>query len=716
MQPALTAFALTILAPEAHTQNPVSGTATGKIFNPEGRLPLSRFEAPVANSVRLAMDATLQNWIQANQAQLAVAWLDAAGQVHMLTAPAPTPAGDYVIQQAAPGSYVLVADGLPSNSFPIVTHWRNPVTAADRGGWQLGATDGIGTLTLDSSEGTPVSNLNSQYLDTDPNSPFLYAVNDYALFDDGSGVPSVVNANSPAYERYIAENWALHAVEEDVAAWFSDRAVATGGLPVLHRNYPQALDTTAPATQQVLRDAPVFQCIHAYLVANPDDPTVPGSEQSLATIILPPDWNENNSYPVLFQGFYDIHQTTFGTAGAKMIETLAEWHAQDQRQAIGVLWNGGGAMACQTMQRSAFDNVGVLMQALTFLGADTQQVIMRGGSRGGTTALAMAANPFHGNYAVKFVEANNPMLYPGSAIDDYADNTYGLLQSATYAATGLKAAATTAASAKQAATAVYLGPAGGADYDQTLANGSTPMLQSLVSKSTTVVMRMSTHDHSHPFVHATDYWHAAHQAGLQIRLEIYYRAGHGIPANPGDSPSTTELLNRMVDPTRFSQPLGLGITRYVQGATGYEQAQVSQEPLVAELPAALGSNQQCSLNFVGSPGALVQLRITTATLYDFLPSSGYLDPIYVPTSFPVPLLTAPLSGGSNFGSLRWEFTLPQAAWNLASFVYSGTYLGGSQVESAYPTVNPSVTLFSDAVLPVQALPSGGKTGGFTIGI
>ena len=133
---------------------------------------------------------------------------------------------------------------------------------------------------------------------------------------------------------------------------------------------------------------------------------------------------------MLFNSFYDIHSSTFGVMGAEFLRTLGELYALDGRQAVGILHNGGGASACQTIHASAYANAARLFsEAQSRLGIDTSRVVVTGGSRGGTSALGLSANPFADAYTATYILAVNPQTHPGEALHRFANPTYPLVQS-----------------------------------------------------------------------------------------------------------------------------------------------------------------------------------------------------------------------------------------------------------------------------------------------
>ena len=75
-----------------------------------------------------------------------------------------------------------------------------------------------------------------------------------------------------------------------------------------------------PFHEKLLQNIPAYQVVHsAGIVSSP-------SMGSLATIVVPPFWNDHqkNQYPVLFNGSYDIHQTfaSYFSNSVKAVEPI----------------------------------------------------------------------------------------------------------------------------------------------------------------------------------------------------------------------------------------------------------------------------------------------------------------------------------------------------------------------------------------------------------
>jgi hypothetical protein len=530
---------------------------------------------------------------------------------------------------------LVVVSGELRHDLPVVTHWnasRNLLDGflgAPRGGQQVGASDGIGQLDYDPGSGA-LFGKDVDILNQDPTEghahlvagPYAFSTHRWALFSDGTettdakdGEPA--DADVPGHERYIAENYALAAPTDLAAIWLSDRSREISGLPIAHKNHPEAFAAGGPAKRKLLPGLPIFQVVHCYVVPF-EDPGVVGAEQSLATFIVPPGWvaAPATPYAVLFNSFYDIHSSTFGVMGAEFLRTLGELYALDGRQAVGILHNGGGASACQTIHASAYANAARLFsEAQSRLGIDTSRVVVTGGSRGGTSALGLSANPFADAYTATYILAVNPQTHPGEALHRFANPTYPLVQSGVAAGAGYKAAwkdgwtdPESGRSGAQEAGITYLGQHDGAAIDAELANGSPSFVAALAAKGSRVILRLGTHDHSKSFSHMTRYIEALQLAGVPTRAEIGYRFGHGAAVNT--TPTERDLLNWTIDGV---DPLETGIVHLhpetAQDEVDFQGTEFTPEhaPVFVESPLWTGLGQRHTHTFTGPPGALYEL-------------------------------------------------------------------------------------------------------------
>lgn len=584
--------------------------ASDELFVPDDHVPLSAFVEDSSGTVELAVDPDILSRITAinnalnppeqlaNPVRVAI-WNGTSVTVG-------TPSVDYAtgivtFNHAFVGgrTFVVISPFFQNHFMPgsenpandksaIVTHWSwqldSPAPPGatgivqNRGGQDLGENDAFvirdwaGSFIEECFEGVPIQkegtspdvvrswkNAKSW---GDATGYYYWASDESAVFSDGSGVPD--SEAVPGEERFVGENYEPMGFTQLACVWLSDRTRQRTGFPVMHRNNPFAFDTGSPSEERIMEEAPFFQVAHAWEVQY-EDSNVPGHERSLATFLLPPGWVSNpgeDRYPVLFNGAYGVNAATFGTAGRRALAVMGDLIREDSdHKAIGILWNGGGDGACQTVHQSAYGNMEQLMEdAVAELAIERTRVLATGGSRGGSTALAFAGNPYSDYYKVRFVIANSAQTDMADTLN-HIDSTYDLVQEVSETVTGylgswlpgwtgpgpdnftakqlsmLNLFGTTDEDAVKRESPVGLGN-GGPDDDK--------QLEKLQERGTSVVFRLGTHDHSRPFGQAPRYVERLAEYSIPFLAEYSYRFGHGFAV--GNQPDELALMRKLFGP------------------------------------------------------------------------------------------------------------------------------------------------------------------------
>lgn len=502
--------------------------------------------------------------------------------------------GDYVVvSNALLNDFILLAEHDDFNDNPatyqevpgITTHWRADKnddtndTFGPRGGQEKGAGHCFEFMDYDPLEGKiPDSEWSSKNTDPDHsfnNDPdkymYYYATNKYALLSDGTepvnGEPA--SCYAPSYERYIGENYSGNGPTALAAIYLSDCSRAQSGYPIAHRSRPPRFQLPGLNDGMPLQDdLPVIQIGHAYIVGD----GVLGMEgkNSLATFVLPPHWKSNvvgTPYPTMVCGFYDIHSLTFKSAwGLRFIEAIGKLRNNSENlpryksQAVGIFWNGGGSGVSYTMHRSAYDNINLLMEfAADEFKCDTNHVMFAGSSKGGGTALAMAANPYEPtSYTAKYVLAQSPQVRPHDSLETFGNPTYYLAHSHINGDTGYTNSWKAfddewvdpnpsylgeAKNARDLAQYNLFGEDDDAVLDDQHCSNSWRYIHKLVERRTKVVLRIGTHDYSTSITHMVDYVdrlrYGTGRVGVPVNLEMVFGSGHG-PGHP--FPGVYELI------------------------------------------------------------------------------------------------------------------------------------------------------------------------------
>lgn len=128
------------------------------------------------------------------------------------------------------------------------------------------------------------------------------------------------------------------------------------------------------------------------------------TEKSMTAIILPPDYDPSapeGTYAILFNGFYGL-RSGLEADGSVIIRAMARLYRGSGKKFIGIVWNGGGDQASGTTGDPALVEFNKIIQIVAKnYGGDSQRIVTFGASRGGSTALRMAANPLRFPYKVK---------------------------------------------------------------------------------------------------------------------------------------------------------------------------------------------------------------------------------------------------------------------------------------------------------------------------
>lgn len=576
-----------------------------KIFVPQNFVPLSTFvKADARSSFSLPVRSDILFFLAARPTKISIAYQTPQGINYLTPSRIDHTGGKVYAIAPRTGYYTVVSDAF-TNDFPIVTHWDQSLNGG-KGGPRIGAVDPLGIIDVDPQTGE--GKQESYIFDRNPDSPYQYATDKYAFF---SGDPLNPSARVPSYERYIGEDYAIFKLTDLFAIWVSDQVLQKTGYPVINKNYRGEVGSALPI--RIQQNIPAFQVVHAYRIAiAPDKP-------SLATFLLPPKWVSKpaNPYAVLFNGFYDIHEMGFKFYGVSFMSILADLQNQGYGSSVGILWNGGGANGTRTLNRSAYDNASLLFsKATSLLGINPHKVVMVGISRGGLTALEMAANPYHNNYSVKYALAYAPAVKYGEHLADFHNPSYPAVLTITGGAeTGYKYAwrqewknpVTGGLSGIQLAIYNLLGTS-----DRHVADSLSPwsdqQITALKNKGTKVLLSAPTHDIFMPYSLYIKYTDKLRAAGVPLRFEIGYRFGHN-DATDAIAYAKLALQRVLLGDNTFE----IGTYHYKRKSEAEWNISVpftpSYQPVFAELPKEAAWGETVSMTIVGGVGTMYDMKI-----------------------------------------------------------------------------------------------------------
>ena len=282
------------------------------------------------------------------------------------------------IAAASLGPSSARVDEVVRHELPIVTHWSNKAKA-----FEYMASD------------QPVYRAPGAQTEYQPgNSYYYYREGDHNFLPD--------------YDNYVGMNYSLKAITDKQVIALAARVHKASGVHLKFYR-PDAFTSRNDAFR--LEEAPGYvQVLHAKIIRTDEDD--PGC---LATFFLPPNWRSDapvGTYPIVTVGHYDLNEHVFlptpNGRGDTFGSIVARSGVDGRTGAIGVIWNGGGALATYTLNARAFKQFGKIVDyAAEELGGDRHCVMATGNSRSGITAINVASNPLRLNYTMKFVSAGS---------------------------------------------------------------------------------------------------------------------------------------------------------------------------------------------------------------------------------------------------------------------------------------------------------------------
>ena len=677
------------------------------IFAPDlDHVPLSAFLDSSA-STTVAVHPEILEWIDANgyTIELTIDALNAndyedvagydktLGEVYLNT---PLPTDPFVVTTPE------LVNHFYSKDSAILTHWDQSLHGG-KGGHAPGGLDGIGTLELGVA-GNPIQTGGTIEVPCVAGGP-RYDTDNYSLFSDGSGTKHGLTV--PAYENYIGENWTEVSVTAERCVWLSDRQRGLYGRPMLHRNGLEAF--TGGPVPQVVSGAPVFQLVHSLIVdwddANPDN----GWEQSLISVVLPPDWDQaaTTTYPIYLTSAYDLHKSNFGSLGEPAFQGIGEADRDYDDDVIGVLWNGGGSAVSQTKQFSSHGNAQRLVELVhTEARGRKYDIVMSGGSRGGTAALSIASNPYGYDYRVKYVIAETPQTNMGSVAPEFGNPTFRLIETTVQDLTGAcdgwlpTWTDPSGSSGDEVAMEVLYGVPDLPTIEANYSNSSAFFLDSLANEVDGVVIRCGTHDFSKPFIHFANYYEELVARDIPVNCEVSYRFGHTYT----DDTTLTDAL--VIHKAIHGDPFPEALVHYERLGESPEDYFLGlpfvpqHTPFVFEAPGRVASEQVASWTFTGAPGTVYE------TWFQRIENDTELAPVPIGPPEKIQELSGTLpSTGTVFSTDYVKHAFVNPLTENLTYLHAIKYTtpGGTDVW-AYSSVAPPFAPWSGTVIEGTTVP------------
>lgn len=392
-------------------------------------------------------------------------------------------------------TFKLSTDCSLPQDLPIVTHWNNTLMV------HPGDTEQIAI--------------------DNPNLP--------NLMQQPGSIKYIYNYNFlPTVENYGVTNFSLRAIpNQEAQTWVQNLCKSTG--QAFQFKKPSVFDGDA-AIDVILSKASKKSGV-VYIVSGL---TV---SKSMFTVFLPANWQPQNSYPIIMNGFYDINDNLFRAEGSAVGSLVAKSVQNNGTGAIGLLWNGGAAFASRTVNPQAFGEFQKIINLVARLGGDRNRIIAFGGSRGGMTALQMASNPNPHDYTIRYADAGIPASHLGTVAEVTSPTIPTLLTAADWSV-GLADAHKNSfiypnignglqgLNGLQSHLKILTGESDPRTVDAHYSIGSSSFIQALKNAGTQVFLELSSHDDLVPSFDQLWLYHQYVQQKIPVELKYNYLAGH----------------------------------------------------------------------------------------------------------------------------------------------------------------------------------------------
>jgi hypothetical protein len=272
---------------------------------------------------------------------------------------------------------------------------------------------------------------------------------------------------------------------------------------------------------------PAFQILNSYPIEETK------GKGGLATAIVPPFWVDDTlgRYPTVFYSHYDINEAVYNGLSLELLEMVRDAIDRGRTPPLLLFFNGGGARATYSIQRSVYDNIAAIFSAAnTYLHADTDAIITAGISRSGLSALLAAGNPYHDSYKVACAISYNPPLKMGDMALVMHYTTCPSLASVVPMVTGFDWAwqdrwELEGMTGGERALNCVLGVTSRDEANQLSVWGDA-CLDRIAEAGTRVILASGTHDSYMCFYPVLEFSERAKRRGIPLSLEVGLRAGH----------------------------------------------------------------------------------------------------------------------------------------------------------------------------------------------
>lgn len=463
------------------------------------------------------------------------------------------------------------------NTFPLATHWSESIK-----GFEEGATGQMNMYNPDASVNRQIYN--------------------YGIL--------------PRHNNYLGETYEYRKISDSEFLNWSNGECQRSGVGIEHRKPSSYKDWTV-AKSAVIGNRGTLQILYGLI-----------SDKSLVAVILPPGWNPTDppgKYPIVFSGHYDLGNHLIGP-NHQMFQTLSLAYKNLGTPAIGVLWNGAGAIGSRSLQSNArLEFNKVIQKVKTTFGGDAQKIFIYGGSRGGLTAISMATNPENFPYKVVAAYAAVPPAdFPfvasltGSTVPHLigaAEWSIGTLETWKKDFRYKENNELKGMTRDEAHLHVLAGTKDKDVFESQINLTSPYMLNSLKAKAPRLFLELGSHDFIVPWVDQFKYFNTLKNAGIQFESRINYLAGHysdtGSPYASAD-PMTFSQIVKDVAAGTYVNIFNHG--RHVQYMNDYKARALrpidDKVRFTFEMPRLQSFNVNGHMIFTGIPKTKIKLAYT----------------------------------------------------------------------------------------------------------
>lgn len=347
-----------------------------------------------------------------------------------------------------------------------------------------------------------------------------------------------------------------------------------------------------------------FQVIHSLVY-----------KKNLFTIVIPPMWKKNNQYTTLMNGFYGLNVNLARLAGPTFFKALSDSYGKDSKGAVAILWNGQGALSSRTMNDEAYLQFNEFMsQVMPVLGLHPEKGIAFGASRGGVTALNLAAHPAVNAIKVSYVHSVVPPAEVSSIID-LVTPTIPFLAFAQDWSTGWVnswhqdfVVPGRSMSGHERHLQVLTGSYDKGFVKQNIDLTAPAKMNKLKANKTSVFLEIGSHDNIVPFVDQYKLFQIYKKSNVSVEARVNYLVGHNGDVTLADN----NILNAILKLNASQNPGALSFVQVGKKTNMKVQPQSSifetynlgytDTPLTIEFPKIVTLKSKPQILATGVPG------------------------------------------------------------------------------------------------------------------